>query len=138
MLVYEQAGSGDILSSFQVSCCMQVVSSLSPPRPTAVTLKSLFRRLSHHHPKVNVFLFAALESIADMLCSSILHGALGHGLRVTAVSACCASQAHYASGFCRSMCSVVVSSMCSVLLLPSSGLPLILVSGDDGYFVVRL
>jgi hypothetical protein len=71
MLVYEQAGSGDILSSFQVSCCMQVVSSLSPPRPTAVTLKSLFRRLSHHHPKVNVFLFAALESIADMLCSSI-------------------------------------------------------------------
>jgi hypothetical protein len=120
MLVYEKVGSGDILYSFQVSCCMQVVSSLSPPRPTAVTLMSLFRSLSHHHPKVNVFLFVALESIADMLCSSILHGALGHGLRATAVSACCASQSHYASGFCHSMCSVVVSSMCSVIAFAPS------------------
>jgi hypothetical protein len=94
--------------------------SLSPPRPTAVTLMSLFRSLSHHHPKVNVFLFVALESIADMLCSSVLHGALGHGLRATAVSACCASQSHYASGFCRSMCSVVVSSMCSVIAFAPS------------------
>jgi hypothetical protein len=103
-----------------------------------VTLTSLFRSLSHHHPKVNVFLFIALESIADMLRSSILHGALGHGLHATAVSACCASQAHYASGFCR-ICSVVVLSMCSVIAFAPSieRITSHISLWDDGYFVVR-
>jgi hypothetical protein len=81
------------------------------PKAHCSDIEVVVQELVTSTPKGKYFSLVALESIAGMLCSSILHGALVHGLRATAARACCASQAHYASGFCHSMYSVVVSSM---------------------------
>jgi hypothetical protein len=55
------------------------------PKVHCSDLDVVVQELVTSPPKGKCFSLVALESIADMLCSTILHGALDHGLRATAV-----------------------------------------------------